>query len=76
MSDFINQIQREYSNNYRSDASFITSDFVAKLIVEADKPRLGVIHEESGYTWIRAWDKHEGWPVPFEAVQQLIKTAG
>ena len=75
MSDFVNQIQREHSKNYRSDASFITSDFVAKLIIEADKPRLGVIHETSGYTWMRAWDKHEGWPIPIEAVEQRITSA-
>ena len=75
MSDFIGQIQREYSKNYRDDASFITADFVAKLIIEADKPRLGVIHEATGYTWMRAWDKHEGWSIPRGAVEQQIATA-
>ena len=72
MSDFLGQIQREYSNNHRADASYITADFVAQLIIEADKPRLGVLHEASGHTWIRAWDKHEGWPIPRGAVEQHI----
>ena len=64
------QTQREYSKNYRAYASFITADFVAQLIIEADKPGLGVLHEASGYTWMRAWDKHEG-----AAVEQQIASA-
>ena len=75
MSDFLGQIQREHSKNYRADASFITADFVAQLIIEADKPRLGVLHEASGHMWIRAWDKHEGWQIPRAAVEQQITSA-
>ena len=75
MSDFIGQIQREYSKNYRTEANFITPDFVAKLIIEADKPRLGVLHEATGYTWMRAWEMHEGWPIPVGAVEQQITSA-
>ena len=67
MGDFIHQIRREFYTQFHVNPDFITPQYIAKLIIESDKPRLGVLHERDGYTWLRAWEKHEGLIIPIEA---------
>ena len=72
MDGFVQQIRREFYQTFRVSSDFITAEYIAALIIESDKPCVGVLHERDGYTWPRAWEKHEGWALPIEATEMPI----
>ena len=60
MDGFLHQIRADYYRTFSVNVELITAEYVASLIIQSDKPRIGVLHERNGYTWLRAWDKQDG----------------
>jgi hypothetical protein len=54
---------------------YVTHERLIDLVVNADKPRLGLLreHHSKAYTWIRAWNKHEGLSIPKDGYEQRVE---
>ena len=57
--------------------SYCTPQKIIDLVVNADKPRLGLLreHPTGAISWIRAWAKHEGNKIPPEYVERELDHA-
>jgi hypothetical protein len=55
--------------------SYVTHERLIDLIINADKPRFGLLREahSQAYTWVRAWTKHEGLSVKKDGYEQRVE---
>jgi hypothetical protein len=77
LSDVRAKLMNEFSqkSGFLTAQQYVTHDRLIDLVVNADKPRLGLLREANSkaYTWVRAWTKHEGLSVKKDGYEQRIE---
>ena len=79
LHDVVTRIMNEFAHVYGVHAvnSYVTPQRVIDLIMNAYKPRLGLLreHHSKAITWVRAWNKHEGLNIPTDCYEQRIENS-
>jgi RNA:NAD 2'-phosphotransferase (TPT1/KptA family) len=77
LSDVRAKLMNEFSQKFGflNAQSYVTHERLIDLIINADKPRLGLLREaqSQAYTWVRAWTKHEGLSVKKDGYEQRVE---